>query len=299
VRFPTGGRWRKPRARERFAHRKVHEGQQTQSNAEADGDSPDERRFAALWRSDVRAHLSQERGAGVLVCLEAFLFNQQERFMIESPTTIPAPERAISLAAVPDVIAEIAAGRPVLVLDAAERENEADLICAAEGINAEVMAMMIREGSGIVCLCIPPDKASALKLRPMVETNRSRYATAFTQSIEAAHGVSTGVCAADRVQTIQCALRSTLENSEIVSPGHVFPLIARAGGVLERQGHTEAAMDLARLAGLMPAGVLCELMNADGTMARGEQVQQFAQQHSLLCTTVEAIREHVLALRRG
>lgn len=218
--------------------------------------------------------------------------------MIESPTT-PAPERAISLAAVPDVIAEIAAGRPVLVLDAAERENEADLICAAELVDAEVMAMMIREGSGIVCLCISPDKASALKLRPMVETNRSRYATAFTQSIEAAHGVSTGVSAADRVQTIQCALRSTLENNEIVSPGHVFPLIARAGGVLERQGHTEAATDLARLAGLAPAGVLCELMNPDGTMARGEQVQRFAQRNALLCTTVEAIREHVLALRRG
>lgn len=111
--------------------------------------------------------------------------------------------------------------------------------------------------------------------------------------------MSTGVSAVDRVQTIQCALRSTLENREIVSPGHVFPLIARAGGVLERQGHTEAALDLARLAGLAPAGVLCELMNPDGTMARGAQVEQFAQKHALLCTTVEAIREHVLALRRG
>ena len=218
--------------------------------------------------------------------------------MIESPT-FPAHESVISLAPVADVFDAIAAGRPVLVLDAAERENEADLICAAELVDAEAMAMMIREGSGIVCLCIPPDKASALKLRPMVEANRSRYATAFTQSIEAAHGISTGVSAADRVQTIQCALRSTLENSEIVSPGHVFPLVARAGGVLERQGHTEAAMDLARLAGLAPAGVLCGLMNPDGTMARGEQVQRFAERHALLCTTVEAIRQHVLALRRG
>src|SRR3712207_3803822 len=123
----------------------------------------------------------------------------------------------------------------------------------------------------------------------MVEVNRSRYATAFTQSIEAAHGVSTGVSAADRVQTIQCALRSTLERSEIVSPGHVFPLVARPGGVLEREGHTEAAVDLAVLAGLAPAGVLCELMNPDGSMARGPQVADYARRHGVPVTTVAAI----------
>jgi 3,4-dihydroxy 2-butanone 4-phosphate synthase len=208
--------------------------------------------------------------------------------MISIPTT-PASTDAIPLAALPEVIAAISAGRPVLVLDDAHRENEADLICAAELISPAVMAMLIREGSGIVCLCIKPDKATALRLRPMVEVNRSRYATAFTQSIEAAHGVSTGVSAADRVQTIQCALRSTLERNEIVSPGHVFPLIARAGGTLERDGHTEAAVDLPALAGLAPAGVLCELMNPDGTMARGKQVADFAQAHGLLCTTVAEI----------
>ena len=208
--------------------------------------------------------------------------------MISIPTT-PASTDAIPLAPLPEVIAEIRAGRPVLVLDDAQRENEADLICAAELVSPAVMAMLIREGSGIVCLCIKPDKASALRLRPMVEVNRSRYATAFTQSIEAAHGVSTGVSAADRVQTIQCALRSTLEHNEIVSPGHVFPLIARAGGTLERDGHTEAAVDLPALASLAPAGVLCELMNPDGTMARGKQVADFAQAHGLLCTTVAAI----------
>jgi 3,4-dihydroxy 2-butanone 4-phosphate synthase len=155
-----------------------------------------------------------------------------------------------------------------------------------------VMALMIREGSGIVCLCIKPDKADELRLRPMVEVNRSRYATAFTQSIEAAHGVTTGVSAADRVQTIQCALRSTLEHNEIVSPGHVFPLVARAGGTLERDGHTEAAVDLPMLAGLAPAGVLCELMNADGSMAKGAQVAAFALRHGLLCTTVDAVRQY-------
>ncbi len=205
----------------------------------------------------------------------------------------PAPEAlaadAVVLAPMPDILAEIAAGRPVLVLDDAGRENEADLVCAADRITPAVMAMMIREGSGIVCLCIRPDKASELKLRPMVEVNRSRHATAFTQSIEAAHGVSTGVSAADRVQTIQCALRSTLEHNEIVSPGHVFPLVARPRGVLERRGHTEAAVDLAVLAGAFPAGVLCELMNPDGTMARGGQVQAFALAQGLLCTTVDQL----------
>jgi 3,4-dihydroxy 2-butanone 4-phosphate synthase len=231
----------------------------------------------------------------VLVCLEAFLFNRQERFMtIASPAIHEAPHDAdaIALTPMPQVIEQIAAGRPVLVLDHAARENEADIICAAERITPATMAMMIREGSGIVCLCITPQKANELKLKPMVEVNRSRFATAFTQSIEAAHGVSTGVSAADRVQTIQCALRSTLERSEVVSPGHVFPLIAKTGGTLERDGHTEAAVDLAVLAGLQPAGVLCELMNPDGTMARGAQVRVFAQAHGLACTTVDAIARH-------
>jgi 3,4-dihydroxy 2-butanone 4-phosphate synthase len=230
----------------------------------------------------------------VLACLEAFLFNRQERFMtMVFPASLEAPHDAAAISPTPmrEVIEQIAAGRPVLVLDDAGRENEADIICAAERITPAVMAMMIREGSGIVCLCITPQRASELKLHPMVEVNRSRFATAFTQSIEAAHGVSTGVSAADRVQTIQCALRSTLERSEIVSPGHVFPLIAKRGGTLERDGHTEAAVDLAVLAGLQPAGVLCELMNPDGTMARGAQVRAFAQAHGLACTTVREIAD--------
>jgi 3,4-dihydroxy 2-butanone 4-phosphate synthase len=222
--------------------------------------------------------------------LEAPLFNRQERFM--STATLTAG--AIALSPVPEVLARIRAGEPVLVLDDADRENEADLIVAADRISPATMAMLIREGSGIVCLCIRPERASALKLRPMVEVNRSRYATAFTQSIEAGFGITTGVSAADRVQTIQCALRSTLERSEIVSPGHVFPLVARSGGVLERQGHTEAAVDLAELAGCEPAGVLCELMNPDGSMARGEQVAAFAERNGLLCTTVEAVRQYRL-----
>jgi 3,4-dihydroxy 2-butanone 4-phosphate synthase len=220
------------------------------------------------------------------------LFNRQERFMPFDSTPVAEPDTpAVSLTPLPEVLAEVAAGRPVLVLDDAARENEADIICAAERITPATMATMIRDGSGIVCLCITPAKASELKLRPMVEVNRSRFATAFTQSIEAAHGVTTGVSAADRVQTIQCALRSTLEACEIVSPGHVFPLVAKKGGTLERDGHTEAAVDLARLAGLQPAGVLCELMNSDGTLAKGEQVRAYAAAHKLACTTVQAIAD--------
>jgi 3,4-dihydroxy 2-butanone 4-phosphate synthase len=197
----------------------------------------------------------------------------------------------IPLTPVPDVIEQIAQGRPVLVLDDAGRENEADIVCAAELVTAETMALMIRDGSGIVCLCITPDKASELKLRPMVEVNRMRFATAFTQSIEAAHGISTGVSAADRVQTVRCALRSTLEHVEIVSPGHVFPLVAKKGGTLERDGHTEATIDLARLAGLQPAGLLCELMNPDGTMAKGAQVLAYARAHRIACTSVQEIAD--------
>jgi 3,4-dihydroxy 2-butanone 4-phosphate synthase len=211
-----------------------------------------------------------------------------------SMSTVPSPTRPLRHLPlghrIGHAIEALRQGRAVVLYDDDDRENEADLVFAAQRLTEPMMALMIRECSGIVCLCIRPDKASELKLRPMVEVNRSRHATAFTQSIEAAFGVSTGVSAADRVQTIQCALRSTLERSEIVSPGHVFPLIARPGGVLERQGHTEAAVDLAVLAGRSPAGVLCELMNPDGSMARGEQVADFARRHGLLCTTVEDIR---------
>ncbi len=213
---------------------------------------------------------------------------------MSSPVSLPsapACDAGVPLAPLPEIIAAIAAGQPVLVLDDADRENEADLVCAAANMSEATMALMIREGSGIVCLCLVPEHARALGLKPMVEVNRSAFSTAFTQSIEAAHGVSTGVSAADRLQTVRCALRipEQGEAPEVVSPGHMFPLVARPGGVLERQGHTESAVDLAVLAGLPPAGVLCELMNPDGSMARGAQVAEFATCHGLLCTTVQAL----------
>ena len=180
-------------------------------------------------------------------------------------------------------------GRAVLLMDDRDRENEADLIVAAEKLTVETMAMLIRECSGIVCLCLDDDKARQLNLPPMVEHNESRYGTAFTVSIEARHGVTTGVSAADRVTTVQAAIADNARPEDLARPGHVFPLRSRTGGVLARRGHTEGAVDLALLAGLKPAAVLCELMLPDGTMARGDDVLAFAQQHQLPILTIEEL----------
>jgi len=178
------------------------------------------------------------------------------------------------------------AGIPVILLDDFDRENEADLIVAAEHINNDTMALMIRECSGIVCLCLPDEKVHALELPPMAPDNGSRFGTPFTVSIEARHGVTTGVSAADRVTTIRAAIAHDARPDDVVRPGHVFPLRATPGGVLARAGHTEGSVDLARLAGLQPAAVLCELMNADGTMMRGEQIEQFAQERDFPILTI-------------
>ena len=174
-------------------------------------------------------------------------------------------------------LAAMRAGIPVILLDDFDRENEADLIVAAEKLSVASMALMIRECSGIVCLCLSDEKVRALELPPMAPENGSRYGTPFTVSIEARHGVTTGVSAADRVSTIQAAIARNAQPDDLVRPGHVFPLRATPGGVLARAGHTEGSVDLARLAGLQPAAVLCELMNPDGTMMRGEQIEQFAE----------------------
>ncbi|MEM8513054.1 3,4-dihydroxy 2-butanone 4-phosphate synthase [Massilia sp. MP_M2] len=178
------------------------------------------------------------------------------------------------------------AGIPVILLDDFDRENEADLIVAAEKITNDTMALMIRECSGIVCLCLPDDKVRALELPPMAPDNGSRFGTPFTVSIEARHGVTTGVSAADRVTTIQAAIARDARPDDVVRPGHVFPLRATPGGVLARAGHTEGSVDLARLAGLQPAAVLCELMNPDGTMMRGEQIEQFAGERDFPILTI-------------
>lgn len=217
-------------------------------------------------------------GVKLLVSPETILsFFTGERFMssIDSPVFSSMTTRRVQIA-----LQAVRDGIPVILSDNDDRENEADLIVAAEKINQHTMAMMIRECSGIVCLCLTPQHATELGLKPMVEQNRSRYQTAFTTSIEARDGVTTGVSAADRVTTIRAAMHTQGE-TRIVSPGHVFPLIARAGGVLERDGHTEGSVDLARLAGLRPVGVLCELMNADGSMMAGEQINRFAAENGL------------------
>lgn len=178
------------------------------------------------------------------------------------------------------------AGIPVILLDDFDRENEADLIVAAEHITSDTMALMIRECSGIVCLCLPDEKVRALELPPMAPDNGSRFGTPFTVSIEARHGVTTGVSAADRVTTIRAAIAHDARPDDVVRPGHVFPLRATPGGVLARAGHTEGSVDLARLAGLQPAAVLCELMNPDGTMMRGEQIEQFAAERDFPILTI-------------
>ncbi|OON60409.1 3,4-dihydroxy-2-butanone-4-phosphate synthase [Massilia sp. KIM] len=178
------------------------------------------------------------------------------------------------------------AGVPVILLDDFDRENEADLIVAAEKITVESMALMIRECSGIVCLCLSDDKVRALELPPMAAENGSRYGTPFTVSIEARHGVTTGVSAADRVTTIRTAIARNAQPDDLVRPGHVFPLRATPGGVLNRAGHTEGSVDLARMAGLQPAAVLCELMNEDGSMMRGDAIERFADQRGFPILTI-------------
>jgi 3,4-dihydroxy 2-butanone 4-phosphate synthase len=178
------------------------------------------------------------------------------------------------------------AGTPVILLDDFDRENEADLIVAADRLTVETMALMIRECSGIVCLSLSADKVRALDLPLMVQDNGSRYGTPYTVSIEAKAGVSTGVSAQDRVTTIRAAIAPDARPQDLVRPGHVFPLRANPGGVLARVGHTEGSVDLAVMAGLPPAAVLCELMNEDGTMMRGAQIEAFARARGFTILTI-------------
>lgn len=194
---------------------------------------------------------------------------------------------------------ELRIGRPIILMDDADRENEADLIVAAEKITVPVMAQLIRDGSGIVCLCLPGETLDALGLPMMAARNGSRHGTAFTVSIEASQGVSTGVSAVDRVTTIRAAIDPAARPADLVSPGHVFPLRAREGGVLARRGHTEGSVDLARLAGLRPAGVLCELMNPDGTMMRDAALERYAAMRGLVALHIAELADHLRGLREA
>ncbi|MGL4369066.1 MAG: 3,4-dihydroxy-2-butanone-4-phosphate synthase [Spirochaetota bacterium] len=201
----------------------------------------------------------------------------------------PLSEFGSSRERVLSAVASIRAGNGVLLVDDGDRENEGDLIFAAETLTEAQTAMLIRECSGIVCLCITGEKALALDLPQMVHNNTSGYGTAFTVSIEAAEGVTTGVSAHDRCVTVRTAAGENCRPEDLRRPGHVFPLTAKAGGVLERRGHTEGTVDLMRLAGLSPAGVLCELTNPDGTMAKLSEIILFARRQNITVLSIEDI----------
>lgn len=188
---------------------------------------------------------------------------------------------------VENALTALQAGRGVLLLDDEDRENEGDIIYSVEHLTNEQMALMIRECSGIVCLCLTDAQADKLELPPMVVNNNSANQTAFTVSIEAKVGVTTGVSAADRVTTIKTAANPHAKPDDLARPGHVFPLRARPGGVMTRRGHTEGTIDLMQMAGLQPAGVLCEVTNPDGTMAKTPELVAFGRLHNMPVLTIE------------
>jgi len=193
---------------------------------------------------------------------------------------------AMTLSPTTEIIADLKAGRMVILVDEEDRENEGDLVFAADFVTAEKINFLAKHGRGLICMPITAAHAERLRLPPMTANNRSVHGTNFTVSIEAAEGITTGISAADRARTVQVAARADAAPDDIVQPGHVFPLIAQDGGVLVRAGHTEACCDLMRLAGLNPSAVLCEIMNDDGTMARLPDLLAFAQAHALRIGTI-------------
>ena len=192
----------------------------------------------------------------------------------------------MSFVEVKEAVQEIEAGRMVIVVDDEDRENEGDLTLAAEHVTPEAINFMAKFGRGLICLTLTEERANYLRLGPMTQDNTSRFGTAFTESIEAREGVTTGISAADRSHTIRVAINPEATAEDLARPGHVFPLRARKGGVLVRAGQTEASVDLARMAGLIPAGVICEIMNEDGTMARVPDLVEFCKVHSMKMVTV-------------
>jgi 3,4-dihydroxy 2-butanone 4-phosphate synthase/GTP cyclohydrolase II len=192
----------------------------------------------------------------------------------------------MSVSTIKEAIVDIKSGKMVILVDDEDRENEGDLCMAAEFVTPEAINFMAKYGRGLICLSLSEDFADKLNLNPMVSDNRSRFGTAFTVSIEAKRGVTTGISAADRATTIRTAVADDVKADDLVSPGHVFPIRARKGGVLVRTGQTEGSVDLARLAGLKPAGVICEIMKDDGTMARMPDLDVFAKEHNFKIATI-------------
>jgi len=193
---------------------------------------------------------------------------------------------------VPELVADLAAGRMVILVDEEDRENEGDLVLAAEHVSAEAINFMARHARGLICLTLTRERCERLQLPLMSARNGSRHGTAFTVSIEAASGVTTGISAADRARTVAAAVARDAKAEDLVQPGHIFPLMAQDGGVLMRAGHTEAGCDLAALAGLAPAAVICEVMKDDGTMARLPDLEVFAREHELKIGTIADLISH-------
>ena len=205
---------------------------------------------------------------------------------------IPNAPAASAISPVEDIVAELRAGRMVILVDEEDRENEGDLVLAADHVTPEAINFMARFGRGLICLTLTRERCERLALPPMVARNGTKMGTAFTVSIEAAEGVTTGISAADRARTVQAAVAPNAQAADLVQPGHIFPLQAVEGGVLMRAGHTEAGCDLAGMAGCSPAAVICEIMKDDGTMARLPDLQQFAAQHGLRIGTIADLIEH-------
>jgi 3,4-dihydroxy 2-butanone 4-phosphate synthase / GTP cyclohydrolase II len=202
------------------------------------------------------------------------------------------PKTPAVISSVEEIVAELKAGRMVILVDEEDRENEGDLVLASDHVTPEAVNFMARFGRGLICLTLTRERCEFLKLPPMAAQNGTVYSTAFTVSIEAAEGVTTGISAADRARTIQVAVSKTTQAHDLVQPGHVFPLQAVDGGVLMRAGHTEAGCDLAAMAGCSPSAVICEIMNDDGTMARLPDLQTFATEHGLKIGTIADLIEH-------
>ena len=205
-----------------------------------------------------------------------------------APVALPP----VAISSVEDIVADMRAGRMVILVDEEDRENEGDIVIAADHITPEAINFMARHARGLICLTLSREMCERLQLPPMVARNNAQHATAFTVSIEAAEGVTTGISAADRSRTVQAAVARDAKASDLVQPGHIFPLQAVDGGVLMRAGHTEAGCDLSVMAGCSPASVICEVMNEDGTMARLPDLQIFAAQHGLKIGTIADLIEH-------
>ena len=201
---------------------------------------------------------------------------------------------AIQFSEIPEVLEELRRGKMIVLVDAEDRENEGDLVCAAEKVTPEIINFMAKFGRGLICLPLTAQKCDSLGLYPQTLDNTARFGTAFTVSIDAAEGISTGISAADRARTVQAAIADNAKSGDLIRPGHIFPLRAREGGVLVRAGQTEGTVDLMRLASLKQAGVICEIMNEDGSMARVPELLKFCEKHNLKIISISKLIEYRL-----